>query len=271
MAFSPETISAIQTEATRLGLDWQVLAAVVQVESAGKAFIGGRCPIRIEGHYFYRLLPEEKRQAAMQQGLADPQAGKIANPSKMQDRYAMLARMCAMDEAAALQSCSWGLGQVMGAHWQALAYESPRQLADMAQQSVGLQVNLMGRFIAHEGLVPCLKAKQWEAFAAKYNGPNYVERQYHVQLEQAYEALLQHGPQAFAAQATHILEIGDQGEEVLSLQAALAEHCLYLAKLDGLFGPLTEAAVEAFQKAQGLPADGRAGPKTRALIFQEKT
>lgn len=53
---------------------------------------------------------------------------------------------------------------------------------------------------------------------------------------------------------------GSSGEEVKILQQKLG------LQADGLFGPLTEAAVKVFQKQKGLAVDGIVGPKTWAAL-----
>ncbi|MEJ7786634.1 MAG: L,D-transpeptidase family protein [Solirubrobacteraceae bacterium] len=50
------------------------------------------------------------------------------------------------------------------------------------------------------------------------------------------------------------------------LQARLTELRYRSGSLDGCSGPATRAAVQAFQKAQGLTADGDAGPLTRRAL-----
>src|SRR5258708_29813079 len=57
------------------------------------------------------------------------------------------------------------------------------------------------------------------------------------------------------------LQNGSTGGEVTMLQRALSL-LGYSCTVDGSFGPGTEAAVEQFQTAQGLSADGVAGPAT---------
>ncbi|HUF86458.1 MAG TPA: peptidoglycan-binding protein [Thermohalobaculum sp.] len=59
---------------------------------------------------------------------------------------------------------------------------------------------------------------------------------------------------------------GDAGAEVLLLQQALARQGFSPGALDGAFGPLTEAALAAFQRAAGLAPDGIAGIETLAAL-----
>ena len=55
--------------------------------------------------------------------------------------------------------------------------------------------------------------------------------------------------------------LGDQGNEIAEIQAALASQG-YDVVADGDFGPATQAAVQAFQQANGLDNDGLVGSMT---------
>ncbi|MFP2905004.1 peptidoglycan-binding protein [Pyxidicoccus sp. 3LFB2] len=58
------------------------------------------------------------------------------------------------------------------------------------------------------------------------------------------------------------LREGARGEPVRALQNRLNQLGFNAGTADGAFGPKTEAAVKAFQRAKGLTADGVVGPKT---------
>ena len=71
---------------------------------------------------------------------------------------------------------------------------------------------------------------------------------------------------ALAAYPT--LRRGARGGEVSRLQSALKGLGLYSMAVDGVYGPGTEASVRAFQRAQGLSADGVAGPMTLTALYE---
>ena len=67
--------------------------------------------------------------------------------------------------------------------------------------------------------------------------------------------------------AAPVMRTGSKGQEVKDLQTRLSALGYYNGKIDGEFGPGTKEAVTAFQKANGLEADGIVGEETRELLF----
>jgi hypothetical protein len=251
----------IETVARELGVEAAALAAVADVETGLKphAMIDGRPEplIRFEGHYFDRRLSGAAREEARRQGLAAAQAGKVKNPAAQTARWALLARAAAIDRKAAYESTSWGLGQVMGAHWAWLGYRSVDALAAQARGGAAGQLRLMARYIDKAGLLPALRRHDWAAFARGYNGPGNRANDYDGKLARAWRRHAATGPA--------LLRRGARGEAVRDLQTALTARGYPLAA-DGVFGPATEAAVKAFQSRNRLGIDGIAGPLTLAAL-----
>ena len=67
------------------------------------------------------------------------------------------------------------------------------------------------------------------------------------------------------------LTTGDTGEWVTYLQQLLQQHGYLSGEPDGDFGPGTFAAVQAYQAALGLDADGSVGPQPWAALTGETT
>jgi peptidoglycan hydrolase-like protein with peptidoglycan-binding domain len=62
------------------------------------------------------------------------------------------------------------------------------------------------------------------------------------------------------------LEPGSRGEEVLALQRYLKDTGYLRGLVDGIYGPGTQNALSAFQKANGLEATGNADKETIQTI-----
>lgn len=264
--FTAETKTEIEKAAIEAGIEPAALLAIAEVEAGGRAFavIGGKKEplIRFEGHYFDRLLDDAKRAAARKKGLASPKAGAVRNPASQAARWRMLDEAMAIDRTAALQSVSWGIGQVMGFHWKALAYESVEALVAEARSSVGGQIRLMLRFLEANGLVEVIGAHDWAAFARAYNGPRYKVHRYDSRIASAY---LRYERENGADSKGKALRRGDRGDAVLDLQRMLTA-CGYPLSQDGRFGPATARAVGRFQADNGLAPSGVAGRDTSAAL-----
>lgn len=57
-----------------------------------------------------------------------------------------------------------------------------------------------------------------------------------------------------------------RGEKIKEIQRKLKKHGFDLQGADGVFGPKTLAAVQAFQRARGLVPDGEVGPQTAEAL-----
>ena len=236
------------------------LLAVVEVESGGRigARVNGRMEpmIRFEGHYFHRLLPKSLRIIARNQRLAHPQAGRVANPRHQTCRWVKLKQAIKINRIAALSSVSWGVGQVMGAHWQWLGYGSVDVLVEEARSGLSGQVRLMARFIQKSGLVAKLNSQDWAGFARIYNGPGYRKNRYDKKMAAAfakYQELVVSQPNVAGENSggagffkkRPLLKMRSRGRAVRFLQRLISDKSGALM-VDGKFGRQTRLAVESF-------------------------
>lgn len=273
--FDNATVQAVAAIAARLNVEPAALLAVAEVESGGKAFarVNGRNEplIRWEGHYFDRRLSGTKRAAARKAGLASPKAGGVPNPAKQEDRWKLLNRAAEIDAKAAFESASYGVGQVMGAHWKSLGFGSVTELVNLCRESVAGQIEVMARFIEKFRLLSALRSRDWDAFAHGYNGSGYAKNAYDRKMAAAYAKWARKGieakPEPVKDHREAILKLGSDGPFVAELQTRLLL-LGYKPDTDGVFGDRTDLAVRAFQRDKGLKVDGWAGPRTLDAIGQ---
>ena len=172
-----------------LGCHVASVRAVLAVESAGKGFgPDGRPLILNEPHIFYRELGEgPKRDRAVANGLAYAKWKTKPYPKTAAERYDWLAKAMEVDEVAALRSCSWGLGQIMGFNHKLCGFATVREFIDAMTYSEGAQLYGMARFIISTKLQNALKSRNWASFAKGYNGAGYKENRYDEKLAAAYD------------------------------------------------------------------------------------
>ena len=255
--FTAEISGKITEAARAANIDPAALLSVVEVESACKFFarVNGKDEplIRFECHYFDRRLSDEQRNKARAAGLSSPIAGKVPNPRGQEGRWELLDRAATFSRPAALESVSWGIGQIMGAHWKALGFGSVEEMVELARSGAAGQIRLLILFLETNGLIPLLNARDWAAFARKYNGPAYRRYAYDTKLAIAY------------ARHNQTSSTKLPGQSVKNLQNALSATG-FAAVPTGIFDIATRAALVRFQKSAGLAADGIAGPKTWAAL-----
>lgn len=74
---------------------------------------------------------------------------------------------------------------------------------------------------------------------------------------------------AAASAATLVVKDGSRGENVKKVQMRLIEQGFLQGEADGVCGPITVAAIKAFQKANGLEEDGVCGMVTYEKLDPE--
>jgi hypothetical protein len=182
------TMDDLEAIADSAGIELAALRAVVAVEAAGSGFDSdGRPKILYEPHIFWRLLDEEDRQDAMDEELAYPKWGMKPYPKGSDAQYERLTDAMEYDQSAALQSCSWGMGQVMGGNYKVAGYANVESMVLACMESEANQVEMMVNFIKGNRLLAALQSHDWAAFAKGYNGPGYAKNAYDVKLAEAYE------------------------------------------------------------------------------------
>lgn len=185
------TNEQIKDLANKHDIEYAGLKAVVEVEASGKGFIGDVPKILYEPHIMYRLLTKKNyitiRNNLMKAhpNLCYPRWGTYKyGAESIQHKRLEIASQFNRDTA--LESCSWGLGQVMGFHWKSLGYESLQAFINDMYESEAKQLEAMIRFIKVNGLLLALKNKDWVKFARGYNGSGYAKNKYHIKLANAY-------------------------------------------------------------------------------------
>jgi hypothetical protein len=219
--------------------------------------------IRWEGHYYDKLVPAKLQAKARAWGLASPKVGGIKNPASQEGRYELLAKGKTLDVTAAISSCSWGVGQIMGAHWQWLGFASAEEFEKTVQSGFSGQLAVMFAFMRKSGVIPHLRRLDWSAVARIWNGPKYAVNKYDIKMKQYYEEL--EGAPAKVPSSAGMLRAGSKGAKVRDLQALLVR-AGYSVNVDGDFGSSTERAVKAFQMKNKLEVDGVAGPRTMEIL-----
>jgi len=174
--------------------------AVNEVESKGNGFLpNGKPVILFERHIMYRQLatprheddnPEELKRhadqlAAANPAIVNPKPGGYAGGTAEHQR---LSHARLIDDAAALESASWGAFQTMGFHWQRLGYASVQAFVEDMHAGESQQFAAFVRFIQTDHVLhKALKDRKWAEFAKLYNGPDYQRNLYDTKLQRAYE------------------------------------------------------------------------------------
>ncbi|WP_051334818.1 N-acetylmuramidase domain-containing protein [Bradyrhizobium sp. Ai1a-2] len=190
--------------------------------------------ILYEQHIFHRLTGGRYDQSHLD--ISSSKSGNYGAGGSHQ--YDRLRIAMALDEEAALQSASWGIGQTLGIHYKTLGYGSAKLFVQDMFRSEDLQLMAMAKeMLATEAAVP-LKNHDWKNFARIYNGSNYAINNYDDHLRGWYAK--------FASGALPDLR-------VRAAQMYLMFLGYHPSDLDGIWGPRTQSSLNQYQRASHIP------------------
>jgi len=154
------TYSDYLKAAQSLNCEVAAIRAVADVESSGSGFdLFGTIKKRFESHLFLR---ETGRNVSTYEA----------------------AR--AIDATAALRSTSWGKFQVLGSNYADAGYKSPAAMVASYEKSEQNQLDSWVKLIKAWDLTDELRNREWNAFAARYNGASYLPS-YPANMERYYQ------------------------------------------------------------------------------------
>ncbi|MCV6588707.1 MAG: N-acetylmuramidase family protein [Marinobacterium sp.] len=178
--------------ATQLDVDLPAVKAVHTIESKGHGFLAdGRPVILFERHIMLRRLkehgvdPEPWLKDDRYTGVVNVRSGGYIGGA---DEHNRLSAASTIHADAALESCSWGLFQIMGYHWQRLGYDSIHQFVALMAEHERNQLEAFVRFVKHDSAIHrALQRHDWTDFARRYNGSGYAKNRYDTKLAAAWD------------------------------------------------------------------------------------
>lgn len=266
--------------AATIGVGEDEIHAVLEVETRGGGFDGkGRPKMLFEPHIFYRLLGAgPDRDRAVELGIAYRSWKSGGYPA---DSYPRLEMAMSIHKDIALQSASWGLGQIMGFNANAAGYQTATAMVKDFLDDEETHLEAMIKFIVTNDLDDELRRHDWKGFARGYNGPGYAKHGYHTKLQNAFRKWARIADTPFDSTELQralkepdvsddlgypVLKMGSRGGHVEILQKDLHALRYHVGKIDGIFGRGVRAAVVTFQIDHGLKPDGIAGDQTWSAL-----
>ena len=251
-----------------------VLMAVIDIEAGGEGYISAtdlRMKALFEAHLFSRFT--DHKFDASYPDVSSRSWNKALYGAGGAHQYDRIARAMKLDENAALQATSWGLGQVLGMNHQMVGFNTPQDMVLTLKQSEDAQFDAMLKFCQKSGALRKLQGPvpDFVGFTEIYNGRGQVPF-YAGRLKGAYFKALQDWktptktPRTEPKEWNGVLVEGlEDDPRVMKLQEALRDAGFYRVppyRIDGDFGNGTEWAVMQYQTSKRFVRDGVAGPQT---------
>ena len=232
---APISEGGFDTVATDLkcGSDKASLWAILAVETRGFGYLPDKRPkILYERHIFHKRTGG--RFSASYPDVSNPDAGGYSGGAA---EYQRLKRAMLLDRTAALESASWGLGQVMGFNASSIGYASVDAMVEAFKGSEDAQLEGCAKFInATPALKLAFQNHDWAKVAFFYNGKNFRKNNYDAKLRSFHSDFATNPPEV----------------SVRAAQARLTYLGFDPHGIDGKVGRGTLNALASFQSTRSL-------------------
>jgi len=216
-----------------LGTGAAELWSVLSVETKGFGYLNDRRPqILFERHIFSKRTNRQFDKT--HPDISKPQPGGYGASGGHQ--YDRLQEAINLDRTAALESASWGIGQLMGFNCGQAGFADVEAMVTAMMGSENDQLLAMAKWVVKNNLDKPLASHNWAGFAKGYNGANYAINQYDKKLATAFSKYSSKLPDLTVRQA----------------QVYLTYLGFNAGGIDGLAGPTTFRAVNEFQSQNNL-------------------
>lgn len=165
------------------------------------------------------------------------------------------------------QGVTDGNGQMLG-----IEAENDGNHEPWPQPQLDAAVQGCAALLKHMGAdaVMCAGHKEYALPKGRKTDPTFDMVAFREQLDNAMAGKVLPHPEAapivYVPAVRAMLLKGSSGPSIRQLQVKLQALGFYKGNLDSDFGPKTDTAVRAFQKARGLTVDGKVGPSTWAAL-----
>lgn len=189
----PPLIAAdFELAAATLRVPVAAIRAFAEVESRGAGFLPDDHPVILfERHIFRRQLLAQGVSTAIvsdlektRPDLCNKTPGGYGASSK---EWARLDDAVKIHRAAALESASFGMFQIMGFNWKRCGYASVQDFVNAMFKSSAAHLDSFVCFIQSDAnLLKALRAQDWPMCARLYNGANFSINKYDTKLAEAF-------------------------------------------------------------------------------------
>ena len=227
------------------------LWAVMKIETNGFGFLRDRRPVILYERHIFSKKTNHQFDVS-HPDISNPVGGGYGAGGAHQ--YDRLERAISLNRPAALESASWGVGQLMGFNAEIAGYSDVEAMVTAMLESENEQLRGMTGEIVHNGLHVALREHRWADFAYGYNGSGYASNHYDTRLAAAYHKYAQGPMPNLTGRAAQV-------------------YLTYLGfnpgPVDGWVGPLTYGALNRFQQQNGLPVINQIDEATVSLLREK--